>query len=225
MFVFSMHIKSVGNVVLIKLTATRSSIRIVLKEPAARSGRRKDVVGSVEMNTGKVESLPEETTMDRRKSRKAIASKLYREQKKSEEWLEKERERCRNYRATMSDEQRERTREKGRERARRFRERKREKAGKLAVSNKIKKVSSPSTAREKAKRLREYKTQKQREYRARMSGNKKRAIRDKDLRYRANKRQELAAIKQKMEEKRQLRKASGCVQTLHKRPLQNILKS
>lgn len=69
---------------------------------------------------------------------------------------------------------------------RRLRQRKKEEAG-VAAANKPKNTRS---AAEKAKKLREYKTRKQREYREKFSGSKKRAIRAKDARYRAGKREE-----------------------------------
>lgn len=87
-----------------------------------------------------------------------------------------------DYRANVTEEQRKRNNEKAKERMRRMRERKKEGAG----------VSKPKptvtrSAGEKARKLREYKTAKQREYRAKMSASKKRAIRAKDAAYHADK--------------------------------------
>lgn len=137
--------------------------------------------------------------LDESKSRKAVASKEWRQKQKSQAWLDKERQRCRDYRADMTDEQREHTKVLARERQRRKRARERELAGKSSPASK-RKVATRSEAA-KAKELRAYKTAKQREYRASMSSSKRRAIRKKDADYHAQKRALDAERKRKAAEK------------------------
>lgn len=114
------------------------------------------------------------------KSSKAQASKRYREKKKSAEWLDKERLRVKQYRNSMTDEQQKASNEKAKERMRKMRARKKEAAG-----GKTKTVTR--SEEEKKISLRAYKTEKQRQYRAEYSAQKKRAIRAKDCAYRAEK--------------------------------------
>lgn len=86
----------------------------------------------------------------------------------------------------MSEEQKERARELTRERMRKMRQRKKEGAGLVQPAQK-----STRSATTKAKERRQYKTEKQQRYRAKMSASKKRAVRRKDADYRTRKRAEL----------------------------------
>ena len=126
---------------------------------------------------------PEEELVPAKRSVKAEQSRLYRERKKSKEWLSQQAERSRNQRRSMTDEQRKHYNEKAKERMRRLRERKVQGArsgnSEPSASNSVK----WSEARNKRER-RQYKTMKQREYRSKMTGNQKRAYRQKDRQYR-----------------------------------------
>ena len=128
-----------------------------------------------------------------RKPSKAGQSKAYRERKKCDEWFEKQAERSRDQRKSMTDAQRVHYNEKAKERMKRMRERKR-------GGRDVKKAttSKPKSADNK-KDLRDYKTMRMREYRANHTGNKKREIRRKDREYR----------RRKLEEKQQAREASA----------------
>lgn len=79
------------------------------------------------------------------------------------------------------------------------------------------------SASEKAKKLRDYKTRKQKEYRANMSGSKRRAIRSKDAKYRAEKREKEREERQKAKEKKELRAQQARVPVSEK--IENMIES
>jgi hypothetical protein len=99
---------------------------------------------------------------------KARASKKYREKIKSLEWLEKQRKRSKDYRASMNEQQRAHYNEKAKERMRKLRERKKLSAEDAQPNKRV--MRSEATRK---KELRQRKTELQRQYRSKMSGQKK----------------------------------------------------
>lgn len=138
---------------------------------------------------------------------KADAAKAYRERKKCEAWLDNERQRLRDYRANVSEDQRKRNNEKTKERMRRMRERKKNGAGVSTPASHPAQQEAKVTrsVAEKRKDRRRYKTEKQREYRAAMSSQKKNGIKKKNHSAYARKKQQEVEEKKKKEEKKRKR--------------------
>lgn len=133
----------------------------------------------------------------------AERSKQYREKRQSTEWLDAQADRMREYRANMSEEKRKKYNEQARERMAKMRARK---AAAANDSQKKKPISTRSEAAQKEK-LREYKTAKQREYRANMSTKKKNGIKKKDAAYRRVKTAELKEREKEEKERKKEAKA------------------
>ena len=160
-----------------------------MKEPTARSRKeRKSATKPATADpTDEVNPKPTTSGPKVKNKKKAEQCRKYREQKHCEEYRETERQRVKLYRDSMDEDQRRRYNEGSKERMRRSRAKK--KAAEKPSASAEKKVKKPATRSHatKAAEMREYKRLKMREYRAKMSGNKKRGIRQKDTNYRRKK--------------------------------------